>query len=207
VVRSRHDGTRTASGVGGARRRERGSTLVEAAIITPVFFLLIFGIIEVGGAYKDKLALSNAVTSGARTGSAAADDGLADYNILHAVEKGLSAAPRSSIQYIVIFNAGGPDGVPATSCKSGIPVDGKCNVYTPADFDEDQAHFGCKIAYDLDRFYCPSTRKVALTVANGGPPDVIGVWIKMQHAYYTKFIAESVTLTDQSVITVEPRRL
>ena len=46
-----------------------------------------------------------------------------------------------------------------------------------------------------------------LTAANGGPPDVIGVWIKMQHAYFTRFIAESVSLTDQAVITVEPRRL
>jgi hypothetical protein len=193
--------------VGGSRWRERGATLVEAAFITPLFFLMIFGIIEVGGAYKDKLTLSNAVTSGARTGSAAADDGLADYNILQAVKKALAAAPRSSVQYIVVFNAGGPDGVPDALCKAGSPVDGKCNVYTPADFDEDPSHFGCKPAYDLDRHYCPSNRKVALTAANGGPPDVIGVWIKMQHAYYTKFIASSVTLTDQAVITVEPRRL
>jgi hypothetical protein len=193
--------------VGGARRRERGNTLVEAAIITPIFFLLLFGIIEVGGAYKDKLALSNAVTSGARTGSAAADDALADYNILQAVNKALSAAPKSSIEYIVVFNAGGPDGVPDAQCKLGVPVDGKCNVYTIAAFDEPQAHFGCKPAYDLDIHYCPSSRKVALTAANGGPPDVLGVWIKMHHDYYTRFIASSVTLTDQSVITVEPRRL
>ena len=60
----------------GSRWRERGATLVEAAIVSPIFFLLIFGIIEVGGAYKDKLALGNAVTAGARTGSAAADDAL-----------------------------------------------------------------------------------------------------------------------------------
>jgi hypothetical protein len=201
--------------VGGSRRRERGNTLVEAAIITPIFFMLLFGIIEVGGAYKDKLAISNAVTAGARTGSAAADDALADYNILQAVEKALSAAPRSEIEYIVVFNAGGPDGVPSAGCKAGSPTAGSglpnqtgaCNVYTTAAFDEDQSHFGCKTAYDLDKYYCPSSRKVALTAANGGPPDVLGVWIKMQHAYYTRFIASSVTLTDQSVITVEPRRL
>jgi len=51
---------------------EAGATMVEAAFITPVFFLLIFGVIEVGGAYRDKLTVSNAVTAGARTGSAAA---------------------------------------------------------------------------------------------------------------------------------------
>ena len=71
-------------------------------------------------------------------------------------------------------------------------------MYTTAAFDEDQSHFGCKAAYTLDKYYCPSSRKVALTAANGGPPDVVGVWIKMHHAYYTKFIADSVTLTDQS---------
>jgi hypothetical protein len=197
-----------------SRRRERGATIIEAAIISPIFFLLIFGIIEVGGAYKDKLAIGNAVTAGARTGSAAADDALGDYNILHAVDKGLAAAPRSSVELIVVFNAGGPDGVPTAGCKAGTSFagvgtarTGACNVYTTAVFDEAQSHFGCKPGYDLDRFYCPSSRKVALTAANGGPPDVIGVWIKMHHAYYTRFIADSVTLTDQSVIAVEPRRL
>ena len=68
VVLSRHDGARSAGEVDGPCRRERGATLVEAAIVTPLFFLLIFGIIEVGGAYKDKLAIGNAVTAGARTG-------------------------------------------------------------------------------------------------------------------------------------------
>ena len=189
--------------------------MVEAAIVAPLFFLLLFGVFEVGGAYKDKLAIGNAVTAGARTGSAAADDTLADYHILNAVEKALAAAPLSSIEYIVVFNAGGPDGVPNSTCKLGssYPGDGSsartgaCNVYTPAAFDEDQDHFGCKPAYSLDKYYCPSGRKVAMTVANGGPPDVLGVWIKMRHSYYTKFIADSVTLTDQTVITVEPRRL
>ncbi len=193
--------------MGGARHRERGTTILEAAIITPLFFLLLFGIVEVGGAYKDKLAIGNAVTAGARTGSAAADDALADYQILRAVEKALSAAPKSSIEYIVVFNAGSVDGVPDPQCKTGSAVPGKCNVYTVADFDEPQSKFGCKIGEDLDRFYCPSNRKVVLTAANGGPPDVLGVWIKMQHAYFTRFIAQSVSLTDQSVITVEPRRL
>ena len=112
MVRSRHDGTRSAGGVGGSHWHERGSTLVEATFVAPIFFLLIFGIIEVGGAYKDKLTLSNAVTSGARTGSAAADDGLADYNILQAVKKAVVAAPRSSIQYIVVFNQ-----VVPTACR------------------------------------------------------------------------------------------
>ena len=32
---------------------------------------------------------------------------------------------------------------------------------------------------------------------------MVGVWIKMRHAYYTRFIAESVVLTDQAVIAVE----
>jgi Flp pilus assembly protein TadG len=216
VVLSRHDGARSAGEVDGPCRRERGATLVEAAIITPLFFLLIFGIIEVGGAYKDKLAIGNAVTAGARTGSASADDALADYNILIAVEKALAAADRSAIEYIVVFNAGSADGVPTPGCKAGSSYPGldptgartgACNVYTTAAFDEDQSHFGCKTAYTLDKYYCPSSRKVVLTAANGGPPDVVGVWIKMHHAYYTKFIADSVTLTDQAVIAVEPRRL
>jgi hypothetical protein len=51
-------------------RDERGVAAVEAAIITPLFLLLVFGIIEFGLAFKDQLAVTSAVRAGARIASA-----------------------------------------------------------------------------------------------------------------------------------------
>ena len=48
---------------------ERGATLVEFAIILPLFFLLIFGIIEFSILLYDKAILTNASREGARLGS------------------------------------------------------------------------------------------------------------------------------------------
>jgi hypothetical protein len=49
---------------------DRGVAAVEAAIITPVFLLLVFGIIEFGLVFKDQLAITSAVRAGARIASA-----------------------------------------------------------------------------------------------------------------------------------------
>jgi hypothetical protein len=44
-------------------------------------------------------------------------------------------------------------------------------------------------------------------VANGGPPDFIGVYMKAVHPYYSGFFGDDVTLTDQAIIQIEPRQL
>lgn len=53
-----------------ARRlsNQKGASLVEFAIIAPLFFLIIFGIIEFGILIYDKAMLTNASREGARAG-------------------------------------------------------------------------------------------------------------------------------------------
>ena len=217
VVLSRHDGARSAGGVDGACRRERGATLVEAAIITPLFFLLIFGIIEVGGAYKDKLAIGNAVTAGARTGSASADDALADYNILIAVEKAL-AARRSQrdrvhrrLQRRVGPTACRPQGArpdrPTRAWIPPAPEPGPATCTRPRRSTRTRATSGARRRTASTSTTARRAARWCSPRPTAARPTWSGVWIKMHHAYYTKFIADSVTLTDQAVIAVEPRRL
>jgi hypothetical protein len=85
-------------------------------------------------------------------------------------------------------------------------VPNECNVYKPGDFSATKAQFGCE-PNDLDRAWCPAKRKTAQTVANGGPPDYIGVYVEAIHIYFTRFFGDSVTLTDQAIIQIEPRQL
>lgn len=129
-------------------------------------------------------------------------------------------------------DVGGPDDV---GCKSGVPVAGVCNVYRYADFEKareqakeenaqaaavtagiartlntDKIWFGCVTSgphADLspDRFWCPGTRKDARSDNNRAGPDYVGVWMKVDHRWVTRMFGTATTMTDQSVIQIEPR--
>ena len=60
---------RTGRGPSG-RRRDGGAVAVEAALITPILLLVVFGIVEFGLVFKDWLAISSSVRAGARMASA-----------------------------------------------------------------------------------------------------------------------------------------
>jgi len=50
----------------GCKGSSRGQTLVEFALIAPVFFILLFGIIDFGMALDHRITLEHAVREGAR---------------------------------------------------------------------------------------------------------------------------------------------
>jgi len=50
------------------KRRRAGQAIVEFALVSPVFILLLFGAIEFGRAYLDMHLLTNAAREGARAG-------------------------------------------------------------------------------------------------------------------------------------------
>ena len=49
-----------------SRPRELGIALVEAAFVTPVFFMLVLGVVEIGLAMNDSLGLTHTVRAGTR---------------------------------------------------------------------------------------------------------------------------------------------
>ena len=65
------------------RRRERGATLVEAALAFPILILVIISILELGMAFKDYLTVSYLSREAARIGALAGDDPYADCALLH----------------------------------------------------------------------------------------------------------------------------
>lgn len=127
------------------------------------------------------------------------------------------------------------DGSPEGGCKSGIPISGVCNVYRPADMnkalaqveeltkqraaltegidrtlDQSKIWFGCittgpNAGQSPDRFWCPGTRKDARSDNNRTGPDYVGVYIKAEHGWVTKMFGNKTTISDQSVIQIEPR--
>jgi hypothetical protein len=59
------------AGPGGRERNERGSTLVEFALILPLILFLVFGIIEFGTVYSSQISVRQGVREGARQGAVA----------------------------------------------------------------------------------------------------------------------------------------
>ena len=176
--------------------------MVEAAFVTPIFFTLVLGVAEIGLAMNDYLALTASVRAGARVASASGADWNADYNILQAVKRESSALESTNISYIVVYKPSAFGEAPTATCQGGVDVTNVCNVYTPSDWNRPKTDFGCLSSQDLDRYWCPSNRKITLS---GSGTDYVGVWVKIDHKWVTKMFGSDKTLTDSSVIRIEPR--
>ncbi len=106
------------------RRRdsERGVALIEFAMVLPLLVLLFIGVTEFGFAFKQKLLVSNAVQTAARTGSSLGISDDADMAILDSVQQGFSGLPGNGdtlVTKVTIYKAS----------ASGTPDSGLTNEY------------------------------------------------------------------------------
>jgi hypothetical protein len=101
-------------------RREQGSALVEFALISSILFVMLFGIIEFGLAFRDKLTVANASQGAARVGAAMGTDPASDWLVLESARQSLGGATDQSIvKFIAIFLAD----------DNGDPTTGRINTY------------------------------------------------------------------------------
>jgi Flp pilus assembly protein TadG len=185
-----------------AGRDERGVALVEAAIVTPLLLMLVFGIIEFGLLFKDSLTIANAARAGARVGTSQGNDPMADYQILQAVAG--ASGSLASVTKVIVFDATGPNGaVPAACVSSSVGVAGVCNVYTAADLTVDAVTFA-SAGYTNDDYWPSASRITSLSAANG--PDYLGVWVQAHHTSVVQLIVGDRDLTDTVVMRMEPSR-
>jgi len=108
------------------RDREHGASLVEFTIVSTLLFMLVFGIVEFGLAFRDRLTVSNATQGAVRVGSALASSDESDFEVLRALEQSLSTLPNSGlgiVRHVDIYLANG-SGNPSSGC----PGSG-CNRY------------------------------------------------------------------------------
>lgn len=198
-------------------RGDSGAVMAEAALVTPVFIFLVFGILEFGGSFRDYLTLNNGTQTGARRASIAANANDADWQILTTINREMAAMPQSQIQRIVVFHANGPTSAVPSAClsgSSGSPGSGTplwtnaCNVYvTPTWNTWVATDFGCgTVIPSPDRFWCPASRKYAATGTNG-PPDYVGIYIQIKHKFITGLFGPDQTMNKSSIIQIEPQTL
>ncbi len=133
-----------------ARRRrargDRGAVIVEAAIVLPILFMLIFGMLEIGSALKSYSGAANAVRAGGRTASVAGNIADADRAIMERVAAEAAGIGAGEIEYVVIWHSSAPGTQPPPACApttaqpspnttsagvsdGGTDAVGACNIY------------------------------------------------------------------------------
>jgi len=211
---------------------DTGSVIAEAALLTPLFITLLFGVLEFGGAFRDYLTLGNGSLAGTRQAAIQGNAADADWNIVQAVKKSVSAMPLSQINKVVIFrlrpvlSSPGPgecltsacptSPVPST-CLSAIQgVANVCNVYGPTELAVISATVpatwntcpGPPSQTYPASFYCPTTRNVlAPSPTNSAGPDYVGVYVEITHPWITGLFGSSIKMSDTSVTRLEPQKL
>ena len=103
---------------------ERGASLIEFTIVASLLFTLLFGIVEFGLAFRDRLTVSNATQGAVRVGSALGSADESDFQVLLSLEQSLSTLPNSGlgvVKFVDIYQAnasGNPvSGCPGTNCN------------------------------------------------------------------------------------------
>jgi Flp pilus assembly protein TadG len=175
-------------GLRGLSRSDRGVAAVEAAIITPIFFLLVIGVIEFGLAFKDQLSITSAVRAGARIASAEpriatfADDAASQ------VAREGSAIDMSEVQELWVYqadstghpmNAGGGFASCTTNCVHF--------TWSGSAFVESSGSW-------------PSTSQNACQ----GSQDSVGVYLLFKHPGVTHAFFDYLGLHSYTVMRLEP---
>lgn len=178
--------------------------MTEAALISPVFFMLLFGVIEMALMFQSKLTVTNAARDSARTAASAGNDVDADWRILQTIKQTYAPSIRDDIVRIVVFKATDTSSQPTPTCAAGTASSSspQCNVYVPSDLDRPVTDFVCA-ANTLDWFWCPTTgtnRDTRLSSLG-----YIGVYIEMKHDYVTGFFGSQRSFKETVVFRFEPR--
>lgn len=193
--------------------RERGAAAVEAALVTPLLFALLLGILEMSFLLRDHVAVSSAVRVGARVASAAAaaGPGICESGptappctpqaspafaqaAADAIQRAGSAMPHDSINYLLVYKAN-THGLPGPDTNTTMPT-------------------SCEAASNCVRFVWRPTLK-AFRYASGAwdsktvnacvnESDTLGVYMNARHEFLSGMFGASVTTSDRAVMKFEP---
>lgn len=86
---------------------ERGASLVEFAVVLPLFLILLFGIIEVGWLFAQQVEVRNAAREGARL--AVVDYSDAATMRSEVCDRASLSAPDATVQFELTYTSGGAD--------------------------------------------------------------------------------------------------
>lgn len=181
---------------------------MEAALVVPILALILFGLAEIGLAWRSASRVATTAHAASLSLSRAADARDADFEALQRVRAELSSGDE--ILSVVIYRTDGTTGRPPGACTtiaaaltsgtSGVP--GLCNVYSGAYLASMSVadHDDPACAGDADGYLCPTARR-----RDFAPADRIGIQISVRHDWITDFLpGGGRTIVDRGVAALEP---
>ncbi|NNC78949.1 MAG: pilus assembly protein [Acidimicrobiales bacterium] len=166
---------------------------MEFALISPIFFAIIFGGIEMTLMFQSNLAIQDVSRSAARVASIARDDANADQLILQEIDA-RSGTVNGDIAMVIIYAADTLDSPVPSQCfnASGIAQTspGNCNAYNAEWVD---------VAAGSAPVVTPGT---GITDAQRKQWQNIGIYIEYDYTFVTGFI-DTTTLSATTVEVIE----
>lgn len=187
--------------------RLRGQSLVEFALVAPVFFLMIFGVIQYGIFAAQRAAFTFAVRNADRVASIHANEPTADDQVCAALLQSLksSAGNPANLTKIIIFKAddGDPNLLNPPTDNTALHDAGTCTgagggfAYTGSA----PSHPACPPPAGSSSYctWLSTVRKVS------DPPDPIGVTATYNFKFAIPLFGKGITLSDTSILRIEPQ--
>ena len=168
---------------------------VEAALVTPLVMLLIFGIIESAFLFKDVLAASSAVRAGVRLASAQPRTTTYAETAANEVAQRVGALGLGTIEALWVYKAAAGSDKPF-----GRADFGDCSTCVKFTWSDATRTF--EPVSPLSGW--PAAAQNACPRSLGGPPDRIGVLLRIRHEPMTGMVFKTITITETSVLGLEP---
>lgn len=191
-----------------------GAVIVELAIAIPIFLVLLAAIFDLGLGFHNSRQVQEATRSGARIGSAAGTDRLADFAALRSVSAALGDSGGQLQGASIYRSAPGSGGAIPAGCGLGAAgVSNICNTYSASELANlDPAQFSdASCAGSPDQLWCPVNRGHALAAGDYlgvavwiDHEPLIGLLTSTQHVEKTAVFPIDVTDTEMAVLGPSP---
>lgn len=188
-------------------KRERGAVAVEAALITPVLFLIVFGIVEMSLLMRDVVSVSSATHVGTRMAATGARDGPGTCSpspctpptapklaqtAADAIQKAGSAMPQDQINWIRVYRAN----------TQGYPMP---NGNTTATCGTDCVEYKWNDAQNKFVYAGGSWISTSINACVNDPNRMsVGVIMNANHPFITGIFGDGMTIQERSVVQFEP---
>ena len=174
-------------------RSERGASAVEAAIVTPVVVSMLFGIIEFGMLFKDYLGAQAMLRAGVRVASAEPRNGTFAADAVAKMQQTGTVVNPVDVKELWVYKAN-----PDNDFPYGFTSFSNCTTCVKFTWDP-----GTHILVGCTTPRWPASSHNACTRAAGGPPDRVGVFLKVKHNSITGIIG-SLDIAEGAALFLEP---
>jgi hypothetical protein len=185
------------------RRRDRGAVLVEAVLVFPLLITLVMGILEFGMVFSDKMTVSASTRAGARAAVAYSRQANYDGQTRDAVASALSSRTTGTPLELWIYRVDPNDSSQTNGSPKGFSDFSNCSTQC-LKYTWNQSANGGLGGWDTNGGggWAYGTMN-ACTM----PLDQLGVWVKVRHDLFTGLFGKTMTLTDHTVMRLEPQPL